>query len=297
MNSLSPHFSVIIPTLNRDKRLRLAINSVLAQSFTDFELIIVDDGSVNDVQAVVNEFNDARIKVVINQQSLGASAARNRGIEEACGEWIVFLDDDDVFYPNRLETAVQGEMDIPTAIFGFCAVEKVYDKLNKAKIFLPEIDEATTFALRLSTSVLTVRREELQAIGGFDTSFLVSEDRDLVLNLVVKGRDFYVSEKPLVKRIFHNEVQLSKQIGFYRQARTDEDLLKKYSAFILPKPELYSFISVLIANSYSKCAEHKKAANYYSTAADNASSEVLRYRFKALICRMKSFFLYQNKFS
>jgi len=289
-NNPPPHFSIIIPTLNRDKRLRLAINSVVEQSFTDFELIIVDDGSANDVQAVINEFNDARIKIVRNQKSLGAAAARNKGIEAACGEWVVFLDDDDVFYSNRLESAVQGEMENPDAIFGFCAVEKAYEKLNKKKVFLPAVDEASTFALRLSTSVLTVRREELQAIGGFDTSFQVSEDRDLVLGLVVNGGDFYVSDKPLVKRVFHNETQLSKRIGFYRQACSDENLLSKYSAFILQKPELYSFVSVLIANSYSRCSEYSKAANYYSTAADNASSEVVKYRLKALQCRIKSFF-------
>lgn len=96
-----PFFTVIIPTYNRAKLLKVAINSVLEQSFKDFELIIVDDGSTDETQQVVHSFVDQRI-IYHFQENQERSVARNVGVDFAKGEYICFLDDDDYYLPNHL---------------------------------------------------------------------------------------------------------------------------------------------------------------------------------------------------
>lgn len=101
--NLIENFSVIIPLYNKEREIKRAIRSVLAQTVKDFELIIIDDGSTDNGPARVQEFNDSRIKL-ISQKNRGVSAARNRGIAEAKNELISFLDADDEWAADYLET-------------------------------------------------------------------------------------------------------------------------------------------------------------------------------------------------
>ena len=94
-------FSIILPTFNREKFIKNAINSVINQSFSDWELIVVDDGSTDNTKEIVKNFRDPRIKYIYQENS-ERSAARNRGIKESKANWICFLDSDDVFPKNRL---------------------------------------------------------------------------------------------------------------------------------------------------------------------------------------------------
>ncbi len=98
-----PLFSVIIPTYNRASFLKEAIESVLMQSFRDWELVIVDDGSTDDTRVVCNAFDDDRIKYVF-QKNAERSAARNNGIKNANGKFICFLDDDDFYHKDHLDS-------------------------------------------------------------------------------------------------------------------------------------------------------------------------------------------------
>lgn len=98
-----PFFSIIIPTYNRAHTLHRPIDSVLAQTYTDWELIIVDDGSTDDTQSVVEAYRDPRIRYV-RQENKERSAARNHGMHKAIGEWICFQDSDDEYLPMHLAT-------------------------------------------------------------------------------------------------------------------------------------------------------------------------------------------------
>src|SRR5262245_2597869 len=97
-----PFFSVIIPLYNKENYIRNTLKCVLEQSFTDFEIIIVNDGSTDNGLKVVKEFTDSRI-VIEEQTNKGVSAARNLGIEKAAGTMIALLDADDYWFPNHLE--------------------------------------------------------------------------------------------------------------------------------------------------------------------------------------------------
>lgn len=95
--------SVVIPLYNKEKHIQMAINSVLNQTYQEFEIIVINDGSTDNSVAKVNEIKDSRIRL-INQENKGVSAARNRGIKEANYELIAFLDADDTWKPQFLET-------------------------------------------------------------------------------------------------------------------------------------------------------------------------------------------------
>ena len=98
--------SIIIPLYNKATSIKRTIHSVLSQSYTDFELIIINDGSTDNSAEIVNkQFYDKRIRYIY-QDNAGVSSARNRGIKEAIGEWILFLDADDVLYPNALKILI-----------------------------------------------------------------------------------------------------------------------------------------------------------------------------------------------
>src|SRR5216684_3247446 len=102
MNEAIPQFSIVIPLYNKHSYIRRAVNSVLAQSFRDFELIVVDDGSSESSHEMLADITDPRMRL-IRQDNAGGGAARNRGIEEARAHWIAFLDADDMWLPGHID--------------------------------------------------------------------------------------------------------------------------------------------------------------------------------------------------
>ncbi len=98
-----PSFTVVVPTRNRAELLKQAVSSVLEQTLADFELLIVDDNSSDCTQTVVRAFNDPRVRLLQNDRAPGGAGARNVGILHSRGEWVAFLDDDDVWLPRKLE--------------------------------------------------------------------------------------------------------------------------------------------------------------------------------------------------
>lgn len=101
---MSPRFSIVIPTFNRSSSVLKTLQSCFNQTFTDFEVVIVDDGSTDDTQAVLGSIDDSRL-IVVHQQNAGPAAARNHGMRVAQGDYIAFLDSDDSWYPDFLSAA------------------------------------------------------------------------------------------------------------------------------------------------------------------------------------------------
>lgn len=97
-----PTVSIVVPTYNRGSLLRRALQSVLRQTFSDFEVLVVDDASSEDISGVLAEFDDSRVRYLQRNLRGGGGAARNTGLSHAIGEYIAFLDSDDVWYPNKV---------------------------------------------------------------------------------------------------------------------------------------------------------------------------------------------------
>ena len=95
--------SIIMPSWNTGEFIAESIQSVLNQTYTNWELIIIDDCSSDDTDQIIESFNDERIKYLKNEKNCGAALTRNRGLREARGEWIAFLDSDDLWMPEKLE--------------------------------------------------------------------------------------------------------------------------------------------------------------------------------------------------
>lgn len=152
----TPFFSIIIPTYNRAHLIRRPIDSVIAQTYTNWELIIVDDGSTDDTKAIVESYHDDRIRYIW-QENQERSVARNHGIQVANGEWICFQDSDDEYLPEHLEVLNNGISSFPecklfrTGMFIF-----VDGKLSKTPKFdvdneyeLYPFDAFTTFTFKV----------------------------------------------------------------------------------------------------------------------------------------------------
>lgn len=205
----NPLVSIIIPTYNRANLLPNAIESVLGQGYPNTEIIIVDDGSTDDTQNVLEQFA-GRINVVI-QENKGASAARNHGIRLSKGDIIAFLDSDDLWLPTKLErqVAILQSAD-PTIPCCLCNIRLAYSDGRTGSSFdlsliKPSIEEGLwlnvleVLASRfiLFNQSVAIRREALVKVGGFDESYKYMEDHDLAMRLALLGSWAFIRE-PLV---------------------------------------------------------------------------------------------------
>lgn len=189
--SKPPRISVIIPTYNRQDLLLLAIDSVRTQSFTDFEVVVVDDGSHDGTRPAVDGIADPRLRYVY-QENRGLGAARNTGIECARGEYVAFLDSDDLFLPQCLAHHLQtleGTADVGLAAGGWLVVDERGQALAARRPWknAHRLDIlAALRALNVVPSGVVVRRRWLIEIGGF-ADMRRAEDADLWLRLAQRG--------------------------------------------------------------------------------------------------------------
>jgi glycosyltransferase involved in cell wall biosynthesis len=192
--------SVIIPTHNSAAYLSEAICGVLGQTFQDFELIVVDDGSTDNTQEVVGLFGE-RIRY-ISQDRAGPSTARNHGILESSGDLIAFLDADDVWLPTKLAKQVDFLKQHPEAVLVYTdynrSSEPGSSNESRLKVFKPRTAEDSFHQLLdenfIATSSVMVRREALANSGLFDPGLRGSEDFDLWLRLARTGRFAFLDE-------------------------------------------------------------------------------------------------------
>ena len=199
---MNPRVSVIIPTKNRPELLKRAIASVLAQTFRDFEAIIVDDGD-GSASAIAESFHDPRTRYVRNEGARGGGAARNRGAREAQGEYLAFLDDDDEWMPQKLAAQLSAlERASPRAAFCFSSVRNVYGNREEVTQVPPGeaefIERALTRFSGFLTSTLVIKTEAFTGVGGFDESLPSHQEPDLIIRLS-RGRTGVGIDEPLVR--------------------------------------------------------------------------------------------------
>lgn len=188
-----PRVSVIIPTHNRFDLLPHAIDSVLGQTFKDFELIVVDDGSTDETQDLLRSYEaKGRLRGIRIEKRQGGNAARNAGLRLARGEFLAFLDDDDIWIPKKLESQLRVLERAPgVALVGCWFVrDGLVEKLPL------EIPERMLLAGNFvgSFSFCMFRKSDLLAVGGLDETLRNSQDWDLWLRLAERGRIYIVPE-------------------------------------------------------------------------------------------------------
>jgi len=206
-----PLVSVIIPTFNRGYCLEESIRSVLQQSFVDFELIVVDDGSTDNTSELVARF--PAVKLIRLEKNRGVSFARNRGMVEAQGDCIAFLDSDDLWEKDKLASQVKWiERD-----FHVVYTDEIWirngvrvNPMNKHRKYSGDIFRYCLPLCIVSPSSVLLRAEVLREVGGFDESMPVCEDYDLWLRIAKHYPFHFIAEKLIVKRGGHED-QLSRK--------------------------------------------------------------------------------------
>ena len=198
--SPTPFFSVIIPVYNRADVLGRALQSVLAQSFQDFEIVVVDDGSRDDPRTVVEAIGDPRIRYV-RQDNRGGAAARNRGFDEACGQFVALLDSDDRFLPHHLEQ-MHRLLDGTQNVVGYARM--IVDRGHGVTMIKPPraIRPGENMAIYLlcdrgfvPTITIAVARQTAQRVR-YGEGWRFAEDNDFAIRLFLDGNTFRMIEEP-----------------------------------------------------------------------------------------------------
>lgn len=183
--SVTPLVSIIMPNYNNRKYIAEAMESVLNQTYTNWELIVIDDGSMDNSVEIIQAYaaKDERIRLLVNATNKGVSASRNEGLKNSNGAFICFLDSDDVFLPNKLSDQVECLQQNSAAGLVYSDQLVSDDKLNiidKSEYFMPSLDLKEFMSIRNLFSTLTVmlRRKLMEQVGYFDSALSGGEDWD-----------------------------------------------------------------------------------------------------------------------
>ncbi len=200
--------SVVLPTYNRADRIKLSIESVLKQSVKDIELIVVDDGSTDNTEDIVEGIVDQRIKYIKLSQNKGACAARNIGIEAAKGEFIAFQDSDENWYKNKLEIELKALKEKKADVV-FCKLklsrEGYADEViphGYAEGFIKSYKDV----FGIATQTLLGKAEIFKA-NRFDTHFQRFQDLEIVLRLSCLGYKIYCCDTALMDTYYETDMQ------------------------------------------------------------------------------------------
>ncbi len=264
MSQKNPQVSIIIPTYNRSSFLQRAITSILNQTFDDFELIIVDDCSIDDTERVVADMNDDRIKYMKLESNIGAAAARNIGIKSARGQYIAFLDSDDEYLHNKLELQINKFQETPGNVgIIYSGYYIIYESDSYHEVVLPEY-KGNLFDIllkhnRIGSSTPLVRKECFDSCGLFDESLPSCQDWDMWLRISTKY-DFDFANEPLAKAHNHGN-QISTNIESKILSR--EKLLEKYKLYIVKEPKTASYLYQRLGFLHLLKHNSKRGIKYY----------------------------------
>jgi glycosyltransferase involved in cell wall biosynthesis len=271
--------SVVIPTRNRPRHVARAVRSVLAQTFSDLEILVVDDASTDDVGAVLAPLADARVRVLRHDRRRGACAARNTGIDAARGRFVALLDDDDEWMPGKLAAQVARFASAPEIGLVYCGVEVVSEATGEVqRRSLPKGAPLTYADLLRSTgfgaSAAVVRRECFAAIGGFDETLAGAQDRDMWLRIAKRYRLDYVPDA-LVRWYIHGE-QITTDLGVKITAR--RQLLHKYADDLRSHPAALARLLLSLGMMYGADARPAPAAWCFLRAIRRSPRDPVPYR-------------------
>lgn len=277
--------SVIMPTYNRAYIIRTAIQSVLEQTYSNWELIIVDDGSEDETKQILQEYKDERIKVLINDSNKGANYSRNRGGDIAKGEFIAFLDSDNYWKRNKLEKQVKILSRVQEEVaFTFCREERTAGEtrfIPDSSFDIEKIDNDIMEANCIDTNTVLMRRTVFNEVGGFDNNIPRLQDWELFLRIIkmYNYKVIYDSEVLNVNVLQKNSISYSNEKYFDAIIY----ILKKYIAIFTRenKLEQHFFRAINIAKNDN---ERKYFVNNFMDSFQN-DSKICRLMFEELAKR------------
>lgn len=268
-----PAVSVILPAHNREGSVRAAIDSVLAQDFTDLEVIVVDDASTDGTVAQIEAIADPRLRLLRHTENQGVSSARNTAIAAARGDLIAFQDSDDLWLPGNLSAQVAALRAASEAVASYCGmiVENPEEVGGKGSFYTPpkaqtvrsgKLHTALLGGNFISTQTLVVRRSAIERAGAFDPALPALVDWDFVLRLSALGPIVLVDQPFVRQRYSVNSLtrSLEKRLRGYR------GILDKHHAAFAAHPGLLAQQHHRIAGACRRLGAHAEARHHIRAA-------------------------------
>ena len=249
-----PTISVVIPTYNAERTIVDTITSVQKQTFSDFEIIVIDDGSKDKTVERLNTIKDSRLKVFPYENG-GVSVARNRGLAQATGEYISFLDHDDLWTPDKLELQLAALQQNPEAGVAYSWTYKMSEKgdsFSPAKKVFYEgnvYPDLLVYNFIDNGSNILIRKQALESSGGFNPTLAYCADWDFYLRLATHW-PFVLVPKP---QVFYR--QSSGSMSSKITLLENESLALLEKAFQEAPTELQSLKNQSLANVYRYCGK------------------------------------------
>jgi glycosyltransferase involved in cell wall biosynthesis len=275
----TPPVSVVIPAYNRAATIGAAIESVLRQTWADFELVVVDDGSTDGTLEAARAVSDPRLRVIAAPHNLGAAGARNLGVAEARGTWIAFQDSDDEWLPEKLaKQMARLAAPAPGGDWGGCycglltvgGLDARPGERTRLR-YLPDpavkpaegdIIEPLLMRNMISTQTLVVRRDLFLALGCFDEAVTPIEDWDFALRLAQRGPIAFVDEPLVHQRFSPNSITR----GTRRRTESRARLVAKNMGLFASRPRRLAWQYYILASDSRKAGDLAAARRYLSLA-------------------------------
>jgi len=267
-----PFFSVIISVYNKEQHIAQTIESVLNQTFKDFEIIIVNDGSTDKSEAIINRFKDHRIKL-LSIRNQGASNARNTGIKEAVSDYIALLDGDDTWHVSYLQYMFDAIRKFPnSSVFSAAIAQKYDEKIVPVSYAFKQLERFKThnffeasekYAVITSSSVV-FKTSILEKTGLFETSIISGQDTDLWIRFGMHYNVVFIN-KVLVYYIFNSTSLSNTTFDAGKKPKFDKYYDEEQSNIALKKFLDRNRYSMAIL---SKVQGDKKHFNHYTSHLD-----------------------------
>jgi glycosyltransferase involved in cell wall biosynthesis len=264
-----PYFSIVIPVYNKEKFVVKTIESVLSQTFIDYEIIIVNDGSTDQSEAKISTFKDNRIKYY-SKKNEGVALARNFGIEKATADYICFLDADDYWYPTFLETMHRYISELPEQKVFATAIEiETKNKTIPARYSIPPTSDfqivnffdASQKECVLWTSSVCIHKSIFEKVGDFDTKIKHGEDTELWIRIGLQFTIVFI--RKILARYVYDDESISRNSNYYFEQYTFD----KYAVEEKKNPALKKYMDLNRFSAVIKCKLHcdlKTAQEIYS---------------------------------
>jgi glycosyltransferase involved in cell wall biosynthesis len=279
----TPTVSIVMCAFNAANYIDETIDSVLVQTFTDFELIIVNDGSTDHTAKIVKSYTDPRI-VLVEQENGGPAAARNTAIQHASGKYLAILDSDDLWLPRYLEKMLKIFKSDPQIDIAYPNAELFGTPYWSGKRFMDRDPSSLPVTLdKLISRECNVfissifKREIIAKVGGFDPALKGSEDLDLWFRICQAGYQFTYTTEVLVKYRKRDDSLSSGTENFYKNVKAAIHKLKVTSSLTTRQSELADqYIKRVEAEDYDSRFHRKFAARNFQAAASDLREVIAR---------------------
>ena len=265
MTSTSPLVSVIMSVYNGETYVREAIDSILRQTFKDFEFLIIDDASNDRTPQILRSYDDPRVRLLTNDKNIGQSASSNRAIEISKGEYIARMDSDDVAAPERLQRQVEF-LDANTGVSVVAAwVEIIRNDRLTAEVWRESSNPGVlawdfTWRCPVTNPTVMIRREDFLTVGGYDGQYRFCEDHELCTRFIVAGKTI-----TLIPAVLHRYRVWPGQIGTSKEKQQWEEISRS----------AHRYVEWLLDRSVDRQRVEEIINLYRGTAAVSASSTSL----------------------